>query len=130
MSDGFPYSYPPQTFQPAQPQTQQHYQPAETQPKLMCVECNEEIEEGEECFNFLYGKAGRGERSGRRMVVASKDIPNGECNLHFACLPYFIFNSLPDVAGELYTIDMEMREPEDKFCQVCATRLDPTDDDC
>lgn len=121
MSDG--YSYP---FYPQPSSYLESHQP-EGQQKLICYECDQEIHQGEECFNLLYGIAGKGTKSGRDMVVETADLPSGDINLHYECLPYFLFNNIQDIATEIVSIDPELREQE-VFCQGCGDRIELGDE--
>lgn len=102
--------------------------PVQQRPKaeLECDFCGEEIVEGEECLNWLYGVAGPGRKSGRRMVQASAEIPEGEVNLHIHCVSGFVEDSLPEAADEIrqnfnYGDDVP---PDEIFCANCDAKIE------
>ncbi len=120
---GYVYPFNP-TFQPA-PTQSTFQQPMEVQTKLICYVCEEEIPQGTECINFLYGVAGRGQKSGREMVVETTDIPCGDINLHRECVAHFLWDNLPDIVDEIISIEPEMIERTEIYCQGCGDRIDP-----
>lgn len=122
----YPFFSPNQAYeQPA------YYQPQpiapvqqEVQVQLICDCCKEPIGEGEECINGLYGVAGKGAKSGRPMVVATKDIPEGEFNIHLTCIPMFIEDNLPEAADEIRQMSYEPQETEELFCANCDAKIE------
>lgn len=129
MSDEFQYPYypsspyeQPQSFQPQQ--FQPTPAPVEDWKKLLCNYCGEEIVEGEESLYWLYGVAGPGSKSGRRMVKPSADIPEGEVNLHIHCISGFVEDSLPEAADEIRSnFNYECEEETEIFCSNCDEKI-------
>lgn len=125
----FPPSYAPQQYeQPSfQPQPFVPQPPQEVQKKFICNGCEEPIVEGEEAIYGLYGVAGPGRKSGRLMVMPSKDIPEGEFNIHIQCLSMFIEDHLPEAADEIRQLSYEPEEVEEIFCANCDAKISDED---
>ena len=100
-----PFAPPPQYAQEAAAPARE---PAHL-PKLICSQCQFPIEPGEDCMQFIPGKSGFGEKSGRPMVIESKseDSFYEEATLHIECIYEYVFSG---------------REPQ--YCAACDAQLD------
>lgn len=131
MADEVPaYPFYPPTFQqpyeqPAYYQPQPVVQaPQEMQKVLKCDYCKEPIVEGDEAITGLYGIAAKGRKSGRLMVEASKEIPEGEFNIHIICVSGFVEENLPEAADEIRQMEYEPGEEEEIFCANCDAKIE------
>ena len=108
MSDyryGYPDAPQPQTMQPTE------LGPSEFQ--LCCDQCTEVFELGEPAIELFYGKVGRGEKSGRLMVVESALIDYPIVSLHEWCVAAF---------AKAFIYDDGVEE-EPHFCAGCEAKL-------
>lgn len=139
------------TFQQPQPVTFQQPQPVQQEPEtffgrlqadpdepkpnyppgtLICDFCERRIDKGDEGLGCLYGKAGVSQQSGRHMILPNADIPNGEFDVHFGCLPEFLLEHLPEIADQILALRAEYGyddEPIETFCANCDSKLDGDD---
>ncbi len=128
MFDGNPFR-PPQ----AEPYPGVPWAP-DSEFKLVCDYCQQEIKSDENAINLLLGQVVLGKRNMTPMIGPSPHYPKGETNVHFDCLAMHIVEEMPWVATEvsdllacknLEEIDtFEFDEKEDRLCAACGTPFD------
>lgn len=142
-----PFEYPfqpqPVTFQQQPQETffgRQPADPDEPEPKptyppgtLICDWCERRIDAGDEGIASLYGKAGVSPQSGRHMILPNPDIPNGDWDVHFGCLPEFLLEHLPEIADQILTLRAEYGYDDDPiqgelFCANCDSKIENDND--
>jgi hypothetical protein len=127
--DHYPY-YQPGYVQPFEPaQFQPAPAPQESQTVLKCDYCHEPITDGEEAFSGLWGMVAKGRKSGRSMILPSKDIPEGEFNVHMRddtndCFAGFIEENMPWVADLIRQVEYEPTEDTEIFCANCDAKIE------
>ncbi len=125
MNDGNPFQ-PPQTEPyPGIPWA------ANTDFKLLCDYCQQEITQTETAINLLLGQVVLGKRNMSPMVGPSPHYPKGDTTLHFECLSMLIVEDMPWVADEIIELvnarnidDPETFDVEESLCSACGTPFD------
>jgi hypothetical protein len=124
MAEWFMPQYPPRPAEEAvhetrQPQVQREYDPNNF---LVCSQCQLPIEQGEQCMEFFPGTSGRGQKSGRPMVVEDAEPEFDPAVLHIECIYDYVFE-----IDDYLSRSRRGEDDDAMYCAGCEAKLSGDD---